>query len=171
MRNGTHLGEPLEPDFDVVDYLWEISDHWFHVGEHERCIELSHYVVALDPTFVEAYLIAAWLEDSADRYDDARATLQRGIAANPEHYQCYFDLGWYHFKHKDFAGALPWYQKAAALDCPPDVPRMAAHTLERLGRLNECLDTWRKLQRRYPEDQVVLNNLRRVEAKLKAPNL
>ena len=167
MRNGTVLPPPLKADYDLADYLWELTDHYFHSGDHERCIRLNLYIVDLDPTFIDAYLTAAWLQDSADRFDDALKTLELGIQHNPDHYACYYDTGWYHTKHKQHEKALHWYQLAAARDCPPNVPRMVPNTLERLGRAEESLAAWRELLKRYPDDQVVVHNIGRLEQKLK----
>lgn len=167
MLKGSTVPAPLSPDYDLADYLWEASDYYFHTGDHERCIRLNLYIVDLDPSFIEAYLGAAWLQDSADRFDEAKATLELGIRHNPEHYACYFDLGWYHTKQHEYEKALRWYKLAAERECPPNVPRMVANTLEKLGRLPEALAHWRELLKLYPDDQVVIHNIGRLEQKLK----
>lgn len=166
-RHRATFPRELPATYDVVDYLWEVSDYWWHEGDHERCVEINHIIIDLDPKFVEAYLTTAWLEWSLGRWEDAKKTLERCIAKNPKHYGGYYDLGWHHFRRKEYDIALPLLRKAAGLECPPDVPRMVPHTLEKMGRLDESLRAWEDLAKRYPKDLVVQHNLRSMREKIK----
>jgi len=158
-----------------LDALWKQSDKFFHDGDYKRAIVLHKQIVALDPTDVESYGVAAWLMWSLSQNGgaDARlkgeavAHLQRGIKANPKNWEMWNELAQHYDLQKSPALALPAYQQALRL-IPKGansmmLRRRLAHTAQRAGNLQISLDTWRGLVRDFPGDPVNKNNLGRVQ--------
>ena len=115
--------------------IWIEVDRFWHQGNMYRMITLMRTCVALDPHFIEAYLIGAWhlgynatakMQDTPwprrewdDRYNVCLGEKERfyyyaidflkdGIRRNPRNYKLYFDLGFSLYKQKleDYPNAV-----------------------------------------------------------------
>jgi tetratricopeptide (TPR) repeat protein len=156
------------------EYLWRQSDRAFHDGEYDRAIGLHRAIVALDPTDVESYGVAAWLLWSSDKKDEAIAHIKRGIAANPTDSEMWAEAGQHYNVQKHYAEARDAYAKAVEYAPAGSdtvlLRRFLGHAAEKSGDIKLSLDTWRGLVRDYPNDAVNKNNLARVE-KLENPGV
>lgn len=146
----------------AVDILWLMSDRYFHVGEYELAVRMHYGSISLDPHFIEAYSVAAWLLDSMDKTDEAISLLERGFSVNKSSYQLPFDIGFILTRHKKHEEAVKWYEIAAKLPGPFWVKHALAHAYERVGKLKEALKVWQGRLEESPEDPVVKGNYERV---------
>ncbi|MBI2433709.1 MAG: hypothetical protein HYV26_12655 [Candidatus Hydrogenedentes bacterium] len=164
----------------AANFVWLQVDRFWHQGMMQRMIPMMRTCVALDPHFVEAYLLGAWHvaynvtasmlpTPPADlRWDpDYKACignkeryyywaifyLKDGIRNNPRDYRLYFDLGYsiYSNKMKDYANAVKYLQEAVRVPHDRWVPRMLYHALENNGQYEEALAGWQDYQKRFPE--------------------
>ena len=150
----------------TVDILWEDTDIVWHEGRHDVCIRLHRLIVEMDPTLIESYDLAAWLLDSADQEQEAIALYRKGIAANPDSYELYFDLGMLYRGKKDDRNAELNFIAATDRSVPAFVWKTLAHSRERLGKLSEALAAWEKAKALDPSDRVIEPNMARVRAKM-----
>lgn len=146
----------------AVDILWLMSDRYFHVGDYESAIRMHYASIALDPQFVEAYSVAAWLLDSIDRTEEALSLLERGFNINRLSYQLPFDIGFILTRHKRLEEAVKWYEVAAQLPAPFWVRHALAHAYEKVGRVKDALKVWEARLKEAPDDPVVKRNYERV---------
>jgi tetratricopeptide (TPR) repeat protein len=177
-KHATRSHMPLLPSFkhfthdamtvrdQAVDILWLMSDRYFHVGDYESAVRMHYGSIALDPHFVEAYSVAAWLLDSMDRTEEALSLLENGFKLNRSSYQLPFDIGFILTRHKKFEEAVKWYEIASALPGPFWVKHALAKAYERVGRLEDALRVWRDRLNEAPEDAVVKHNYERVKKML-----
>jgi len=177
-RHATRSYMPLLPSFkhythdavtvrdQAVDILWLMSDRYFHIGDYESAVRMHYGSIALDPHFVEAYSVAAWLLDSMDRTQEALLLLENGFKINKSSYQIPFDIGFILTRHKKFEEAVKWYEIASALPAPFWVKHALAKAYERVGRLEDALRVWRERLNEAPEDAVVKRNYERLKKML-----
>ena len=150
----------------VTDLLWENTEQYWHRGEWDECIRLCRQIVQIDPHFTEAYTSAAYLLWSSDRDDEALALYEAGIAANPDDYGIYHDLGMYHMHAKEWDKAAEQFRNAVEKGAPMYFQHMLPNALERGGHKQEALEEWRAIVERFPEDQVAKQHAAALEQEL-----
>lgn len=125
----------------AANLVWLEVDKFFHSGMAHRMIPAMQTTVALDPTFVDAYLLGswhlaynftakmtetpwslreydpvneAWVGPKERFYFEAIAFLKDGIRKNPRNYKLYFDLGYgiYYEKLNDNHNAVIFLREA-----------------------------------------------------------
>jgi len=127
---------------------------------------LCRQIVQIDPHFTEAYTSAAYLLWSSDRDDEALALYEAGIAANPDDYGIYHDLGMYHMHAKEWDKAAEQFRNAVEKGAPMYFQHMLPNALERGGHKQEALEEWRAIVERFPEDQVAKQHAAALEQEL-----
>ncbi|HOJ22846.1 MAG TPA: tetratricopeptide repeat protein [Armatimonadota bacterium] len=148
----------------VVDGLWERSDHFFHHGDYETTTRINRLVVRMDPHFVEGLNTLAWLlRQGLNRPQEALALHHRAIRDNPERWEAFFDLGMFHFDRKDYPLAAHYFRRSVELEAPAAKQHMLAHTYEKMGRTADALRAWRAIVEKFPDDQPARRNLERLE--------
>jgi tetratricopeptide (TPR) repeat protein len=150
------------------DYFWRKADIAFHAGDFERTIALHKAIVALDPSDVESYSVAAWLMWSLGRGDEAIAHIKRGIGANPNNWEMWDAAGEQYDLQKQFEIAKEAYTSAVRLLPAGDessqlLRRRLAHAAEHAGDMKLAVSTWSGLDKDFPNDPVNKNNLTRLE--------
>ncbi len=173
---GGHTHEPKNPaDETTLEYFWRKSDEAFHAGDYERAVGLHKGIVALDPSDVESFSVAAWLIWSMGQKEDALAHIDRGLKANENNWEMWDAAGQhYDLQKRENADLAPKAKMAYAravelLAKDADKPngqmlrRRLAHAAEKADDLPLSVATWRDLVRDFPEDAVNKNNLARVE--------
>lgn len=161
------LGPLLGMQQAVAGLLWVRADEFFHEGDYDAILPMVRMVTWLDPHNLDVYITGAWhlaynFTDSNERSDRryipaAQKLLEEGDANNPGVYDIAFELGWQNTdKIKDYVRAHKWYRICAyerkAADergeltkpVPMFVWHQLAHSLARLGRIDECIEVWRK---------------------------
>lgn len=149
---------------DVVHRVAEQRDEHFHKGEYNHNVNLARVQVQAVPGDLDAYADAAYLLWSMTRSDDAVAFLKQGLAANPNSYYMYDEIGQHYlYRVKDPVSALPYYEKAVKFRCPALTWHGLAHCYERTNQWIRAVDAWQSAAQ-YPGDRVAEVNLRRARA-------
>ncbi|MGI5818920.1 MAG: HEAT repeat domain-containing protein [Armatimonadota bacterium] len=150
--------------FTFTNYLIGETDWWWHAGRYEQIIRGNETIVWLDPTWLEGLTSGAYLYWSLGRDVEALATYRRAVFMHPDEWESHFELGFFYYNaQKRFADAVPEFERARELGCPPVQARMHAHALERAGYPERALGVWRELHAENPDDGVVRQNLQRLE--------
>lgn len=161
------LGPLLGMQQAVAGLLWVRADEFFHEGDYDAILPMVRMVTWLDPHNLDVYITGAWhlaynFTDANERSDRryipaAQKLLEEGDANNPNVYDIAFELGWQNTdKIKDYVRANHWYRICAyerkgadergrlTKPVPMFVWHQLAHSLTRLGRIDEAIDVWRK---------------------------
>lgn len=161
------LREGYKPTADdlwavVCDVLIVEADQWWHKGSYEQTIRCQEAALFLDPTHTDGYSLVAWLQWSQG--DDAAAirTLERGTKAVPESPDTWGALGQHYWLTKRYALAEAPLRKSVELGGDHLYRRSYAHSLEKLGKTEECVRQWEAIVEECPEDGAAKNNLERL---------
>lgn len=163
----------------AANLLWIEVDRNYRVGQVHRVIPMMKTVTALDPNFIDAYLIGAWhlaynvtakmsdtppalrtwndeyqacVGDKEIYYYEAAEFLKEGVRNNPRNYKLYFDLGFgiYNEKLKDYSNAVLYLKEATRQPHERWVPRMLYRSMESNGQYAEALAGWLDYKAKYP---------------------
>jgi len=166
---------PVDPPNESnVDYFWRKSDEAFHAGDYPRAVQLHRAIVALDPSDIDSYGVAAWLLWSMGKTQDADDFLAVGLKANPKNSDMWDTAAQQYDLEKELSNAADGYAKAVAMADPKlcndndMLRRRYAHALEHNGHLPEAQGVWEGLVKDYPADGVVARNLDRVKREIAA---
>ena len=162
----------------AANLLWLKCDEYFHAGENHLMVPTIRTVVALDPLFVDAYLIGAWhlsynipaklsptpeaQKTWNDRYQayvgpresfiyEGIELLKDGIRNNPRNFKLYFDLGFavYEEKLQDHANAVKYLQEAVRYRHEPFVARSLYRAQMYNNQLEDSKAGWQSYLERY----------------------
>ena len=165
----------------AANFLWLKVDTYWHSGELHRMIPLMHTCVALDPHFVDAYLLGAWHlaynvtsqiaetpeidKEYSEKYKkrlgkkdffyySATDFLKGGIRNNPRDYRIYFDLGYsiYELKLSDHVNAIRYMDEAIRHKHDRWVPRMLNRSLMLNGQYEDALAGWDDYLITFPDN-------------------
>ena len=153
----------------LTDILWVGIDGYWHVGDWPSCLGLCTDIIDIDPQFVEAYTNAAYLLWNNDRDEEAIAMYQRGLAANPDASELYFDFGFFYRDRKQYDAAIKQFRLAVERGATRAQHHLLANTLEEAGRKKEALAEWGAILQRYPDDQIAKRKLARLTHELSPP--
>jgi tetratricopeptide (TPR) repeat protein len=153
---------------DLIQYrLVQLSDHYWHEGHHYKTMALLFVLIEYDPHDVESYASLGWLLDSYGHTARGFQVYERGIRANPNRYDLYFEAGFWYFRKGEYNRARAYLEKAVSF---PNVPifvwKTLAHTCEKMGDLKRSLEAWQKAKEIDPTDGAVDLNMTRVRRKL-----
>lgn len=129
----------------ALNELFEQTDEHFHEGEYNHCINLYAIIVQGDPHNVEAYANSAFLLWSSMRNTEAISVLKQGIAANPNTYYMYDELGAHYLIHlRDAKSALPYCEQAVKFKSPFTTWHNLAFCYEKTGQWTKAVAAWEK---------------------------
>ena len=163
----------------AANFLWMQVDKYWHSGEMHRMLPLMRTSVALDPNFVDAYLLGAWhlaynltaklpntpepmkkfhpkykkrLGVKEEWYYVATDFLKDGIRKNPRDYRVYFDLGYAIYENKlfDHANAVLYLTEARRYKHDQWVPRMLYLAMWRNGEYEDAIEGWESYLEVFP---------------------
>jgi outer membrane protein assembly factor BamD (BamD/ComL family) len=163
----------------AANFLWMQVDGAWHSGQMHRFLPMMRTTVALDPNFVDAYLLGAWhlaynitarLSDTPEPqkvfnvkykrrlgpkeewYYVAADFLKDGIRKNPRDFRLYSDLGYavYETKLRDHSNAVRYLKEARRYKHDQWVPRMLCLSLWRNGQYDEALEGWQEYLKQFP---------------------
>jgi len=156
---------------DEITVLWNAvietfnveTDWWWHHGDYDQCIRCMQVMLLMDPTLTETYSNIAWLQWSLGDETSAIGTYHRAISRLPDDPLSYHYLGLHYFITNRYELAIPYLREAVRLQ--PDIisRRTLAHCLERTGQLEACLEHWREMYEKTPDDPAVKFNYQRVK--------
>ena len=166
----------------AANFVWIQVDRYWHMGLIYRMYPSMLTCVALDPNFVDAYLLGAWhmaynhtakmpdtpapmkewdenfgacVGQKERLYYIAIDFLKDGIRNNPRNYKLYFDLGFaiYKIKLKDYENAVRYLSEAIRQPHDRWVPRQLYICKEMNGQYEEAVAGWQDYMKRFPESQ------------------
>ena len=156
----------------IVDALWVKTDEYWHAGNPAPAIDICRMVIELDPHFVEAYSVGAWVSLSLPepREKDALGFYQQGIARNPQSYDLLHEFGfqYYMLRKHDPQSALPYLKRAAELSPTAPIKHTYAHALAQAGKPQQAAAEWLKILKQFPNDPVARKELAKLRASGKA---
>jgi tetratricopeptide (TPR) repeat protein len=152
----------------IVDALWLKTDEYWHGGDPAPAIDICRMVIELDPHFVEAYSVGAWLSLSLPKANehDALDFYQQGIARNPQSYELLHEFGFEYYvlrKHNPEA-ALPYLKRAAELSPTAPIKHTYAHALAQAGKPREAAAEWLRILKQFPNDPIARKELAKLQA-------
>lgn len=151
---------------DSLRQFYSQTDAHYHEGEYRYIVNIAHVVVQGDPHNLEAYANTAWLLWSSDRNPEAIAFLEQGLAANPDNFYIYDELGAHYLAHMhDPVRALPYYQKAVTFKCPYSTWHGLALCYERTQQWDKALKAWESASV-FPDDLLAPARIQRLRARL-----
>lgn len=152
----------------IVDALWVKTDEYWHAGNPAPAIDICRMVIELDPRFVEAYSVGAWLSVSLPepKDKDALEFYQQGIARNPQSYELLHEFGfqYYMLRKHDPQSALPYLKRAAELAPTAPIKHTYAHALTQAGKPQQAAAEWLKILKQFPNDPVARKELAKLQA-------
>jgi len=153
---------------DLLQYrLVQLGDYYWHEGHHYKTMAILCVLIEYDPRDVESYAALGWLLDGYGHTARAFEVYERGIRANPDKYDLYFEAGFWYSQKGLYQRARTYLEKAASFkDAPIIVWKSLAHTCEKMGDLKRSLEAWEKAKQLDPNDGAVDLNMARVRRKL-----
>ncbi|MEN3000612.1 MAG: tetratricopeptide repeat protein [Armatimonadota bacterium] len=153
---------------DLIQYrLVQLSDQYWHTGQHYKTMALLFVLIEYDPQDVESYAVLGWLLDGYGHTARAFQVYERGIRANPNQYDLYYEAGFWYSQKGEYQKARAYLEKAVSFkDAPIIVWKTLAHTCEKMGDLKRSLEAWEKAKQLDPNDGAVDLNMARVRRKL-----
>lgn len=124
---------------------YERANALFGARKFQECMNALDEALGLDPKLVPALTLRAKLAMAIDRYDVARASLERAIAADPSSWYARFLYGFQFYHQNEMPAAIAALEEARRLN-----PRDASSALylglakESLGRTAEALAAYRE---------------------------
>ena len=124
---------------------YERASHLFSAKKFQECMNSLDEALRLDPKLVPALSLRAKLAMAINRYDVAKADLERAIAADPASWYAQFLYGFQFYQQNELPAAIAALQKARLLN-PRDPPSALYLGLaeESLGRPAEALALYRE---------------------------
>ncbi len=124
---------------------YEQASKLFGARKFQECMNALDEALRLDPKLVPALTLRAKLAMAIDRYDVARASLARALAADPSSWYARFLYGFQFYQQNEMPAAIAALEEARRLN-----PRDASSALylglakESLGRTAEALALYRE---------------------------
>lgn len=121
------------------------------VKNYDLLFPLLDLTTSLDPHFTLAYRFGAFFlsepaPGGAGRPDFAIRLLEKARAANPDRWEYAYDIGFVHYRERDYARAAEWFQRAVDTPGSPGwLPPLVAVTLARGGDRATARRLWQSL--------------------------
>ena len=106
------------------------------------------------------------LADRTERFDEARALLDRAIQLNPHDAAIMDSMGWLNYRTGKYPEALEFLRKAFAADPNPEISAHLGEILWMLGNKDEARQVWQEGIKLSPNDPVIQETLNRLKADL-----
>jgi tetratricopeptide (TPR) repeat protein len=151
----------------VADELAKRVDHYWHKGDFDSMAFLEARIVELDPSDVETWSSLGWVYWAClNNEAKAERTLRAGLAANPNRYELYDELGNYLYRRKRYGEAAATLSRAVKFKNAHVLTwNSYAHALEKMGRNEQAAGVWRKMAAQFPGNPHSSVNLARMKRK------
>ena len=130
-------------------WLWFVQYYGKHrLTDHryEHMYHILDIVTTFDPAFLKAYRLGSMLlTHDAQRPDQAKTLLKKGMYSNPDDWSLPFYYGFMHFVFLgDYETAQAYFRIAAHKPGAPDMPKRweAYVTYKKQGDLDTALELW-----------------------------
>ncbi|HEV2473824.1 MAG TPA: hypothetical protein VGS41_14205 [Chthonomonadales bacterium] len=160
----------------IVDHclndIYEFHDRHFHKGEYNHIVNIFRIVAQAEPWRYELYSDGAYLLWSTDQDSRGIALLKQGLAANPNDYYMYDELGrYYYYQDHDAKTAVGYFEQATRYKCPALTWDGLAHCYEKTHQLDKAVSAWQKCASYSGRlHDVALLNLQRVRRSMANPS-
>ena len=111
------------------------KEGWYSLGctyrdllLYEKAVDAFEYAIAIDKTFVDAYIALSQTFDSMGRTSDAVTTMLHVLDVSDEHDKIYRTIGSLYAREANYVAAMAYYKKALDAN-PADVEAMSALAL------------------------------------------
>lgn len=124
---------------------YDRANRLFAARQYQQSMDAVDQALSLNPALVPALTLRARLAMAANRYDVARETLERAIAAEPLSWYPRFLYGFQFYQQNEMPAAIASFQKAGELN--PRAPEPALFlglSDEALGRTDEALALYKR---------------------------
>ena len=124
---------------------YEKANSLFSAHRYQESLDAVDEALKLDPKLPPALTLKAKLALAANRFDVARESLERALAADPSSWYAQFLYGFQFYQQNEMPAAIAALQKARRLN--PKDPRSALYlgmSEESLGRTAEALTLYRE---------------------------
>ena len=124
---------------------YERANRLFVSGKYQESFNAVDEALRLDPKLVPALTLKAKLAMAANRYDVARESLERAIAADPSSWYAQFLYGFQFYRQNEVPAAIEALEKARRLN--PRDARTAVYlglARESLGQTADALNNYRE---------------------------
>jgi tetratricopeptide (TPR) repeat protein len=131
---------------------------------YDLLFPLLDLTTSLDPRFKMAYRFGSTFLAEAPpggpgRPDLAIRLLEKGLAAQPDRWEYAYDLGFVHYRDRDYASAADWFGKAATVPGSPTwLPPLEAVTRTRGGDRSTARLLWSELMRSAGAEDTWMRN-------------
>jgi tetratricopeptide (TPR) repeat protein len=123
---------------------YDRADRLFRQGKYQESMSALDEALRLDPNFVPALTLRARLAMAINRYDAAKESLERAIAADPSSWYARFLYGFQYYQQNELPAAITAFEKARALNSrDPPTALYLGMAYEALGGTAEALALYR----------------------------
>ncbi|MGO3651794.1 tetratricopeptide repeat protein [Vagococcus sp.] len=126
-----YLEEALEEE-ETIERLFQLALTYYQLGENDRAIHLLRQVSSTDEDFSQAYYPLAQILFDEDQYEEALATLIKGIELNPYEVSLYHLASETAHRLRDKDGAIHYLRQAIALEEDSDFSKLRLVDLLRM---------------------------------------
>ena len=106
------------------------------------------------------------LVDRTQRFDEARALLDKALRLNPDDAAIMDSIGWLHYRTGKYPEALEFLRKAFATGPNPEIGAHLGEILWMLGNKEEARQVWQESIKLAPNDPAIEETLNRLKADL-----
>jgi tetratricopeptide (TPR) repeat protein len=156
----------------LADIYWTRAVQYFGGKHQQRSMRydllgpLLDITTDLDPHLIPAYqsgsiFLSQKPPDGAGQPDKAVALMEKGIAANPENWRLYYNLGFIHYQDRhDFRAAQEAFERGSRVPgAHPWLRIMAARMAENARDINTALELWKGIYEMNPDKTIKENAL------------
>ena len=161
----------------IADIYWTRAVQYFGSHHHEKALRydllwpLLDITTTLDPHLVVAYQFGSFFlaqkpPEGAGMPDKAVELVERGIAANPNEWKLYYNLGFIHYiERKDLKAASDAFARGAQVPgAHPSMKVLAATMLSRSGERDTARLLWKSIYDSSDDKDIRLNAEKHLEA-------
>lgn len=161
----------------VADVYWTRAVQYFggkHVARSQQYKLLSPLLditTDLDPHMIVAYQFGSVFlsqrpPQGAGDPDAAVALVERGIKANPEDWQLYYNLGWIQYsERKDYAAASSAFERGSRVPgAHPSLKILSAAMAQHAGDISVARFLWKQIYNTTQDKMLRANAIKRLQA-------
>lgn len=137
----------------AIQYYSHFEDSKLRFAYLERVFKDA--IAELDPHFLEVYLVGAMVM-SLEARDPLMALrfYDKGLEKNPDAWQLAYWAGWECYMGKRYERAREYWMRAKGMEgAPPQLMRLAAGALRKVGDLEGALDEYRRLAEQSDDEK------------------
>ncbi|QYK54125.1 MAG: hypothetical protein KF824_04315 [Fimbriimonadaceae bacterium] len=150
---------------------WRMSqqkDAWFEDGDFPAAIAMLAMEVIWRPYDYQTVTDLGWMYGNIERKDLELATYIRFREAFPKDPEAYYPEAEFYFKLKKYSQTVNLLEPTVSMDKKPhpNTYRLLAHSLDRIGRLEDSLKIWEMYIALAPDDAAAKVNRDKVKSKI-----